>query len=134
MRRLLGDLNRQHGITILVSSHMLSEIERLVSHVGIIHRGRIRFEGTLDALRARQASSARTIADTDDNIRAAAIAARGGLAGRIEHGRLVLPALPREAIGRLSTAFAADGLILYELTTLRGSLEQLFFDLVEERE
>ena len=134
MRRLLGDLNRQHSITILVSSHMLSEIERLVSHVGIIHRGRIRFEGTLDALRARQASSARTIADTDDNIRAAAIAARGGLAGRIEHGRLVLPALPREAIGRLSTAFAADGLILYELTTLRGSLEQLFFDLVEERE
>src|SRR4051812_40769800 len=48
VRRLLGVLNREHGITMLVSSHVLSEVERLVTHVGIIHRGRMRFQGTLD--------------------------------------------------------------------------------------
>src|SRR5262245_35719494 len=47
MRRLLASLNREQGVTILVSSHILSEIERLVTHVGVIHRGTMRFEGTL---------------------------------------------------------------------------------------
>jgi len=130
VRGLLSHLNRECGITVLVSSHILSEIERLVSHVGIIHRGRITFEGTLEALRGRQASSARTIAVTDDSIRAAAVAARLGLTGRVENGRLQLPGLPRDMAGRLTAALAADGITLYELTTERPDLEQIFLDLV----
>src|SRR4051794_4480726 len=50
MRALFGTLNRERGITILVSSHILSEIERVVTHVGVIHRGTLRFQGTLDEL------------------------------------------------------------------------------------
>jgi ABC-2 type transport system ATP-binding protein len=64
MRRLLAALNRERGVTILVSSHILAEIERLVTHVGVIHQGRMRFEGTLDALRARQAFASVTTVDT----------------------------------------------------------------------
>ena len=52
MRRLLETLNRERGITILVSSHILSEVERLVTHVGVLHRGTLRFQGTLEALLA----------------------------------------------------------------------------------
>ena len=53
VRDLLGRLNREHGMTVLVSSHILSEIEKLVSHVGIIHRGAMVFQGTLAALVAQ---------------------------------------------------------------------------------
>src|SRR5688572_4393934 len=50
VRDLLTRLNRDHGMTILVSSHILSEIEKLVTHVGIIHRGVLMFQGTLSEI------------------------------------------------------------------------------------
>jgi lantibiotic transport system ATP-binding protein len=43
MRRLLVWLNRERGVTILISSHILSEVERLVTHVGVIQRARCAF-------------------------------------------------------------------------------------------
>ena len=54
VRKLLRRLNQEEGITILVSSHLLSEIEKLVTHLGIINRGRMVFEGTLAQLAKQQ--------------------------------------------------------------------------------
>jgi ABC-2 type transport system ATP-binding protein len=133
MRRLLAALNRERGVTILVSSHILAEIERLVTHVGVIHQGQMRFEGTLDALRARQAFASVTTVDTSDNTRAAAVAAAAGFDARVDDGRggrLVLPALSRDEAARLAAALVLGGLALYEIATVRRDLEQIFLDLI----
>jgi len=50
IRKLLIKLNQEHGVTIFVSSHLLSEIEKMCTHVGIINKGKLRFEGTIDEL------------------------------------------------------------------------------------
>ena len=50
MRELLRSLNREQGVTILISSHLLAEISRLVTHVGIISRGQLVFQGTMTQL------------------------------------------------------------------------------------
>jgi len=50
MRELFRDLNRR-GVTILLSSHLLGEMEKLITHIGIIHKGQLLFQGTLDQLR-----------------------------------------------------------------------------------
>ncbi|HEY4107639.1 ABC transporter ATP-binding protein [Puia sp.] len=50
MRELFRELNRQ-GVTLLVSSHLLAEMEKLVTHLGIIHKGQLLFQGTLETLR-----------------------------------------------------------------------------------
>ena len=50
IRRLLVKLNREKGITIFVSSHLLAEIEKMCTHVGIISKGQLRFEGTMEEL------------------------------------------------------------------------------------
>lgn len=47
MRTLLKQLNREQQISILISSHMLSEMEKLVTHIGIIDKGRLCYQGTL---------------------------------------------------------------------------------------
>jgi ABC-2 type transport system ATP-binding protein len=52
IRELLRTLNQTKGVTILVSSHLLAEMEKLVTHAGIIHKGRLLFQGTLNELRA----------------------------------------------------------------------------------
>jgi len=50
MRELFRTLNSQ-GVTILLSSHLLAEMEKLITHAGIIHKGQLLFQGTLEELR-----------------------------------------------------------------------------------
>jgi ABC-2 type transport system ATP-binding protein len=50
LREMIRNLNEQHGITILVSSHILAEVEKIVTHVGVIHRGTFQFQGTMQEL------------------------------------------------------------------------------------
>lgn len=50
MRALLRQLQQQ-GVTILLSSHLLGEMQKLITHAGIIHKGRLLFQGTLAELR-----------------------------------------------------------------------------------
>jgi len=55
MRRFLKALPERTGATVLLSSHLLSEIEQTATHVGIMHEGRLVLEGDLAALKADQA-------------------------------------------------------------------------------
>lgn len=50
IRELLKKLNREEGKTIFLSSHLLSEVEKTCTHVGIIHKGIIKFQGSMDEL------------------------------------------------------------------------------------
>jgi len=47
IREMLKRLNKDHGKTIFVSSHLLNEVEKTCTHVGIIHKGLMRFQGTM---------------------------------------------------------------------------------------
>jgi len=51
IRELLLSLKKEKGTTIFISSHILSEIERIASHVGIINKGKLLFQGALEELR-----------------------------------------------------------------------------------
>ncbi len=132
MRRLLNELNRDHGITILVSSHILTEIERVATHVGILHRGHLRFQGSLDDLRARQASTSFTAVDTDDPERTVAIGRAEGLEGRLEGGRVVFPPISRDEAGALNAKLVGNGVALYAVSTVQRDLEHIFLDLVSD--
>lgn len=50
IRKLLIKINQEFGTTIFVSSHLLSEIEKMCTHIGIISKGKLRFEGTMKEL------------------------------------------------------------------------------------
>ena len=65
-----------------------------------------------------------------DGAAAAQVIPRLGFDGRLDGGRLVLPALAREEAARLAAALVAGGLALYEIATVRRDLEQIFLDLI----
>ena len=50
MRKLLLQLNQEQGLTIFISSHLLNEVEKTCNHVGIIHKGVLQFQGSLNDL------------------------------------------------------------------------------------
>ncbi len=131
MRDLLLALNRERGTTILVSSHLLSEVERLITHVGILNRGALVFQGPLAALVAQQEARARTVLATSDDAAAAEVLAAAGCAVRREAGRLVVPALGREEAARLNCRLMEAGLGVHTLGTERPNLEQIYLGLVE---
>lgn len=51
MRALFSMLNRERRVTIVISSHLLGEMEKLITHAGIIHKGRLLFQGPLETLK-----------------------------------------------------------------------------------
>ncbi|HJR73250.1 MAG TPA: ATP-binding cassette domain-containing protein [Luteimonas sp.] len=53
MRALIRSLASHSGITIFLSSHLLSEVEQVATHIGVLQAGRLRFQGELEALRGR---------------------------------------------------------------------------------
>ena len=130
MRALLTALNREQGVTVLVSSHILAEIEKVATHVGIIHRGALTFQGTLAALLARQSEASVTHLDTSDNGGALDVATRAGLAARLDGGRVIVRALSREEAGRLTSALVSRRLVIYEIATVRRDLEDVFLELI----
>jgi ABC-2 type transport system ATP-binding protein len=132
MRELLKDLNRKHGLTILVSSHLLVEIERLVTHIGIIHRGNLLFQGTLPELISRQEQSSFTAFETSDNQRALEIIAATGVAARADNGRIAAPLLEKELIARVNQRLVNSGIDVYQISAVKNDLEAIFFDVIKD--
>lgn len=61
IRELLRSLNREHGKTVFVSSHLLAEIEKTCTHIGIINRGVLRYDGTLEEMKRSAHASGEVI-------------------------------------------------------------------------
>ncbi len=74
IRRLLARLRDESGLTILLSTHILSDVERLATHVGIVRAGRLAFGGEMRAIR-----NAHLEIDCDDVAGAAQVLARMGV-------------------------------------------------------
>ncbi len=127
MRQFLRELAGQ-GRTILVSSHILSEVKQLVDHVVIINKGRLLHEGPLTGLAAVGGQA--VLAHTPQTAELASALRRSGVEpNRIEQpapGVVRVSGMDTRQVGRL--AFGA-GIELHELTTERSDLEQVFFAL-----
>lgn len=131
LRGLIKSLNRDHGMTIVISSHLLAEVEKMVTHVGIILKGKMLFQGSLSDLHSFQHKGSRLLIKTSDNTRAA---------------KLMSEHQPEKAGENLSIAFRDDqqiaainqtlienGLSVYLLYPQKNDLEQLFIDLTSSQ-
>jgi ABC-2 type transport system ATP-binding protein len=132
MRQLLARLNGEAGVTIVVSSHLLAEIDRLVTHVGIINHGRMVFQGTMSELKAKQEQVLSVCIDTDDNEKALSVVGELGFETRLAGGKIVLPPISNETLGHINRQLVERGLSVHELRLVRNDLETIFMDLVAE--
>jgi ABC-2 type transport system ATP-binding protein len=126
IRRLAGE-----GITVLLSSHQLPEVQELCDRVAIVRSGRVVYEGALEDLR-RQAGSGGYRLCTTDNIEAERVArAQPKIhdVARREHD-LHFQAEERD-VGELSLALARSGVAILSLGAELATLEDLFFRLTE---
>jgi len=133
MRRLVVRLSGE-GITVLLSSHLLAEVEEICNRVAIIRAGRIAYEGTLAELRASAGSNRYRLRTTDD-ARAGQILLEHPEAREVILGgdELTFSATEEEA-AQISRALVGAGLGITALVPEQLSLESFFFELTEGEE
>ena len=124
VRRLASD-----GLTVLLSSHLMAEVEELCNRVAIIRTGEILYEGGLEELLRSHGQSRRI--RVADPARALELGRELGLTLRRTDGDQLELEADEEAVLRYTVALGAAGVGIRELTTGRASLEHLFFELTE---
>ncbi len=129
IRELLKKLNQEKGITILVSSHLLSEIEKLVTHVGIINKGQMMFQGTLDELLNKQRESSCIVFDTNDAIKTAEIFKENDITAETKDGKSIVSIIEKEKIAVLTEQLVKSKVKIYEISTIKNDLESIFMDI-----
>ena len=131
MRMLIRRL-ADAGMTVLLSSHLLAEVQELCNRVAIVRSGRVVYEGTLDDLR-RAAGTTYRLRTTDDARAAAVCAAHRGIDDVVPAatGGLSFRAASEATVGELSRTLAQDGALILELAPHQATLEDLFFELTE---
>jgi ABC-2 type transport system ATP-binding protein len=126
--RWLRDLLRSlanRGRTILVSSHVLAEIEQIADEVVIIHRGKFVAQSTTAELAARAAAGVRVRSPDGHRLREVLVAA-GMSAVALEDGALGVADGTPERVGELA---AEQGIVLHELVAEKATLEEAFLEL-----
>jgi ABC-2 type transport system ATP-binding protein len=124
LRELLRSLASE-GRTILISSHVLPEIEQIADEVVIIHRGRFVEHATTAELAARAAGGIRVRSPEADRLRAL-LEEAGIKIGRTEGDLLVAADTTAAKVGELA---AGNGIILHELVPETSTLEEAFLEL-----
>ena len=131
IRNLMRSLAAE-GRTVLVSSHLMSEMEHTADHVIVIGRGRLIADCSMAELIARSSGQAIRVRTPEPDALARAVAAAGGAsagAGDGDPGELEVTGLTEQRIGDI--AFA-NGVRLHHLSPSRASLEQAFMELTAD--
>lgn len=132
VRELLQSINQDEGITILISSHLLAEIEKLVTHTAIIHKGRLQFQGTLQELMQKKQETARILIRTHNNEKALQLLENMQQKAVQQNEYLMLPNLPEHLLASAIKAFVQHDIAVYEVSPQQNDLEHIFMHLLRE--
>ena len=127
MRELICSLPERFGMTVVVSSHLLSEIDQMADHVAIIREGELVFQDTLEALHGR--SRHHLALRTTNNAVARAILQEKSVPCQEEEGYLLLPILSDEIAAQLTRLLGSRNLGVIRLEERQKSLEDIFLEL-----
>ncbi len=132
IRSLIRQLNREEGMSVFLSSHLLSEVEQSCTHLGILAPGRLAYQGAIEGAQQqlsrgiRLRLQCRPAGPALEKLRQAGREARLGEKGEI---RLSLSA--KQEIGPVVDLLRSAGIEIYELVIEEGRLEDFFLSLYQ---
>ena len=127
VRKLLQKLTTEHGKTVFVSSHLLAEVDKMASYVGIINHGKLAFQGSIQQLHADYASQVSI--QVDDTVAATNMLLKNGYSADIDDDSIQLPFSTKEEMGNINSLLIARGYTVFSLTRTKHDLEKLFLDI-----
>ena len=131
-RELIKKLNQDFGKTIVVSSHLLSEVEKMATHVGIINKGNLLFQGSLTQLQQLKSKQSAVEIEVNDTQKAAEIIKGAFPVKEINGKKILIEFETKERVAQLTHALVHGGIQLYQVAVLQNDLENLFIQITSE--
>jgi lantibiotic transport system ATP-binding protein len=129
MRELFKQLNQHQQMTIVISSHLLPEIEKIATHIGIINKGQMVFEGTKQLLQQRQIQNATVTFETSDPVKTMEVFQSHNLAATLNDGSVQLTYSGKELVGNLTRQLVYNNVDIYQIRKEKNDLEAIFMDI-----
>lgn len=125
LMKLVGD-----GKTVFISSHLLAEIEKMATHVGIINNGELMFQGTIHDL--QNISQPLINIETDNTVDAANLLKRHNFTVTdIDNDHLYVPFTSKQQVGEINTLLVQNNITVYSISKQHKDLEKLFLDITK---
>ncbi|MES2267808.1 MAG: ABC transporter ATP-binding protein [Bacteroidota bacterium] len=116
------------GKTVFISSHLLAEIEKMATHVGIINNGQLMFQGTIADL--QNISQPLIHIETDNTVDAANLLTRNNYTvTEVNQDHLYVPFTSKQQIGEINTLLIQNGITVFGINKQHKDLERLFLDI-----
>ena len=130
--RILLEEIRQQGKTILVSSHIIAEIEKTCTHIGIIHHGELLFQNRIDQI--KEASAQKMRIKTNKLLEALQICALHGIkANSIDKRHIEIVYSGEDTFNSIIHLLIKAGVNIFDLERIHTSVEDFFIDLVNKK-
>ena len=130
VRELLIRLVTQHKKTVFVSSPLLAEVERMATHVGIIHKGEMLFQGSIKDLEA--ISQPQIQVEVNDSVDAANFLKKQGLTvNEVNDEHVSIPFTSKTQMGEINTLLNRNGYTVFSIRKVNKDLEKLFLDITQ---
>lgn len=127
MRELICTLPSEYGITVVVSSHLLSEIDQMADHVGIIRKGELVYQDTLTSLHAH--AKQQIALRTGHPATAISLLHQDGIEAAQEEDYLLIPLTDDAYVARLCKRLVEENVAVYRIEKREKSLEDIFLSL-----
>ena len=130
VRELLIKLVSEHKKTVFISSHLLAEIERMATHVGIINHGELLFQGSIHDLEAMSKPAVQI--ETDNTVDAANYLSRNNYTvAEVTDTHLFVPYTTKQQMGNINKLLNDMGYNVYSIIKQHKDLEKLFLDITQ---
>lgn len=131
VRELLIKLVRQYNKTVFISSHLLAEVERMATHVGIINNGELLFQGSINELQAL--SQPQVCIEADNTVDAANLLTRNHfMVTDVTDNYLYVPYSNKQKIAEINSLLNRNGHAVYSIGKQQKDLERLFLDITQK--
>ncbi|MEI4621142.1 ABC transporter ATP-binding protein [Bacillus cereus] len=132
IRMLIKQLAKERGITILISSHLLSEIDQMATYVGIIAKGKLIFQDKIGRLRQHAHCSITLMTDKPDS--AWKLILSKGIPSIQEEKQIILSNVSNETISNIVKILVTHNISVFRIEENKKSLEEIFLQLIKEEE
>lgn len=130
VRELLVRLVNQHQKTVFISSHLLAEVERMATHVGIINHGELLFQGSIKDLEAM--SQPLVQIETENTVDAANFLTRNNFAvADVNDHQLFVHYTNKQQMGEINALLNKDGHTVFSISKQQKDLEKLFLAITQ---
>jgi len=130
IRELLVKLTSVYKKTVFISSHLLAEIQKMATHVGIINFGELMFQGSINELEALSKPSVQI--ETDRSVDAANFLKKNNIdVAEVNDHCVFVPFTSKETMGEINALLNQNGYTVYSINKQQQDLEKLFLAITQ---